>query len=102
MYCPTIKEGGHGWYQSIGLAFLYISALFLTFLKVPGPLNNKKRFSAVKQLTLGQVSIMWRPLQINSIAVCPRLDFFSIAVEDKVNLYNSYVGFSFKFRGFFT
>jgi hypothetical protein len=29
----------------------------------PGPLNSKKRIRAVKQLSLGQVSILWRPLQ---------------------------------------
>jgi hypothetical protein len=47
------KEGGGcEWYQSIGLYFLYISANFLLFLKDPGPLNNKKRFSAAKQLSM--------------------------------------------------
>ena len=33
---------------------------------------------------------MWRPLQKNSIAVCPEFDFSSIPVEDKVNLYILY------------
>jgi hypothetical protein len=33
------------------------------FLKDPGPLNRNKRIRAVKQLSLGQVTIMWRPLQ---------------------------------------
>jgi hypothetical protein len=33
------------------------------FLKDPGPLNRKKRNRGVKQLSLGQVTIMWRPLQ---------------------------------------
>ncbi len=37
--------------------------LFKLFLKDPGPLNSIKRVSAVKQLKLGQISIMWRPLQ---------------------------------------
>jgi hypothetical protein len=36
---------------------------FELFLKEPGPLNSKKPIRAVKQLSLGQVSIMWRPLQ---------------------------------------
>jgi hypothetical protein len=43
--------------------------------KNPSPLNIKKRFGAVKQLSLGQVSIMWCPLQKNSIAVCPKFYF---------------------------
>jgi hypothetical protein len=39
------KEGvGGERYQSIGLKFLYIYALFSTFFKGPGPLNRKKRF----------------------------------------------------------
>ena len=33
------------------------------FLKDPGPLNRNKRIRAIKQLSLGQVTIMWRPLQ---------------------------------------
>ncbi len=45
------------------------------------PLKSKKRFSVVEQLTLGQVSIMWIPLQKNSIAVCPQFDISSIAAE---------------------
>jgi hypothetical protein len=60
--------------------------IFNFFFKDPGPLNSKKRIRAVKQLSLGQVSIMWRPLQKNSIAVCPKYDYSSIAVEDNVNL----------------
>jgi hypothetical protein len=36
---------------------------FELFLKDPGPLNRKKRLRAVKQRSLGQVTIMWRPLQ---------------------------------------
>ncbi len=36
----------------MGLYLLYISANFLLFLKDPGPLNNKKRFSAAKQLSM--------------------------------------------------
>jgi hypothetical protein len=48
---------------------------FKLFLKDPGPLNSKKRIRAVKQLSLGQGSIMGRPLQKNSIAVCPKFDF---------------------------
>ncbi len=45
-------------------AFKYtFPQFFKLFLKEPGPLNSIKRFSAVKQLNLGQVWIMWRPLQ---------------------------------------
>ncbi len=36
---------------------------FNFFLKDPGPLNRKKLIRSVKQLSLGQVTIMWRPLQ---------------------------------------
>ncbi len=43
------RDGGCQWYQSIGLIFLYISANEKN-LKDPGSSNNKKRFSADKQL----------------------------------------------------
>jgi hypothetical protein len=32
-YCPAIKEVGHGWYQSMGYIFFYISVKFLHFLR---------------------------------------------------------------------
>jgi hypothetical protein len=49
----------------IRLAFKFSSFLqfFKLFLKDPRLLNRKKRIRAVKQLSLGQVTIMWRPLQ---------------------------------------
>jgi hypothetical protein len=65
---------------------LHFRIIFNFFLKDPGPLKSKKRITAVQQLSLGQVSIMWRPLQKNSIAVCPNFDYSSLAVEDNVNL----------------
>ncbi len=43
---------------------------------------------------------MWRPLQKNSIAVCPKFDFSLIAVEDKVNLLNIYIVFFIIFEDF--
>jgi len=39
------------------------------FLKNPGPLNSIKRFSAVKQLKLGQILFMWRPLQKTCVPI---------------------------------
>ncbi len=42
---------------------LHFRIIFNLFSKDPGPLKSKKRIRAVKQLSLGQVSIMWRPLQ---------------------------------------
>jgi hypothetical protein len=44
--CPVKKRGGvHEWYQSIGLAFVYHSAIFIiSLIRDPGSLNIKKRF----------------------------------------------------------
>ena len=55
------REGGCEWYQWIGLIFLFISADFKFFLKDPGPLRNKKRILADKQLLMGRYWIMGRP-----------------------------------------
>ncbi len=55
------REGGCEWYQSIGHKFLYISADSKKILKGHGPLKNKKRFWADKQLFMGRYWIMWRP-----------------------------------------
>ena len=55
------REGGYEWYQSIGLIFLYISADFKKILKDPGPLKNKKRIWADKQLLMGRYWIKGRP-----------------------------------------
>ncbi len=60
-YCLMTREVGCEWYQSIGLIFLFISADFKKFLKDPGPLKNKKRFWADKQLFMGRYWIMGRP-----------------------------------------
>jgi hypothetical protein len=47
------KKGGGGVsVVSIDRPLLYISANFFLFLKDPGPLNNKKRFSGAKQLSM--------------------------------------------------
>ncbi len=55
------REGGCEWYQSIGLQILYISADKKKILKDPGPLKNKKRIWADKQLLMGRYWIMGRP-----------------------------------------
>jgi hypothetical protein len=47
---------------------------FLTFFNGPRPFKQHKTVSSSKQLNLGQVSIMWRPLQ-KTLAVCPKFDF---------------------------
>jgi hypothetical protein len=38
------REGGCGWYQWIGLIFLYISADFKIFLKGPRPFKKQKTY----------------------------------------------------------
>ncbi len=55
------REGGYEWYQSMGLLIIYISADFKNFLKDPGPLINKKRIWADKQLLMGRYWIKGRP-----------------------------------------
>ncbi len=56
------REGECEWYQSIGLIFLYISAdLKKKIVKDPGPLKNKKRIWADKQLLVGRYWIKGRP-----------------------------------------
>ncbi len=57
------KTGVMGGIIRSAFKFSSFPQFFQLFLKDPGPLNSKKRFSAAKQLSLGQVSIMWRPLQ---------------------------------------
>ncbi len=56
----TGKGGGHEWYQSIGVKFLYISADCFTFLKSPGTLNFKKTilsgFTTLPEACLNQVA----------------------------------------------
>ena len=73
------KEGGVR-YQSMGLLFFYIPANFFCFLKDPGPLNNKKRLTAAKQLSMLLDWIKVLPLQKNTIASGSLPGFFSIAV----------------------
>ncbi len=72
---------------------------FSLLLKDPGPLNRKKQIRAVKQLSLGQVSIKWRPLQKKAIAVCPKFDFLPQRLR---TMSICKTCFSFNFQGFFT
>jgi hypothetical protein len=55
------REGGCEWYQSIGLEFVNISAIKKNYLKDLGPLKNKKRIWADKQLYMGRHWIKGRP-----------------------------------------
>jgi hypothetical protein len=55
------REGGYEWYQSKGLIFIYISTDFKKILKDHGPLKNKKRIWAGKQLLMGRYWIKGRP-----------------------------------------
>ncbi len=57
------KTGVMGGIIRLAFKFSSFPQFFKLFLKDPGPLNRKKRIRAVKQLSLGQVSILWRPLQ---------------------------------------
>ncbi len=55
------RKGGCDWYQSVGLKIVDISADWKNFIKDPGPLNNKKRIGAAKQLYVGGHWIKERP-----------------------------------------
>ncbi len=69
------KRGVMGGINRLALSSSTFPHFLKLFLKDPGPLNRKKRIKVVNKFSLGQVSIMWRPLQKNSTAVCPKFDF---------------------------
>ncbi len=55
------RKRGCEWYQSVDLKIVDISADWKKILKDPGPLNNKKRIWAAKQLNVGRHWIKERP-----------------------------------------